>query len=311
MAHQAADHRQQRRVRLLPQSQRHLKVSLAGSLSGHVVGAVVDGDSHIMGRVVGGHVNAVQYAVQLIADGVHDGGHAVGIVIVVKLGGIGGADGGDRVGHQHGGLHEIHVAVHLQRAVVPPALVQTEKVGHGVGAVAALILDIMDGEHGFDTPHRVPAGGNVLEIDGHQRRLPVVAVNHIRHPVQTGQQIHHRLAEKGEAFAVVILAVQPAPAEIVLVIHEIPRHAPILHDEQAAVLVPPCHVHIDIAAVDHPLPPLVGDLIIQWQDHRHLIAVLGQRYRQTAGHVRKTARLAEGKRLTGGKQYFHKSSSSL
>ena len=169
----------------------------------------------------------------------------------------------------------------------------------------------MDGEHGFDTPHRVPTGGHILEIDGHQRRLPVVAVDHIRHPVQTGHQIHHRLAEKGKAFAVVVLAVQAAPAEIVLVVHEIPRHATVLHDEQSAVLVPPRHIHIDIAAVHHPLAPLLGDLIVQRQDHRHLIAVLGQGYRQTAGHVRKTARLAEGKRLTGGKQYFHKSSSSL
>ena len=229
----------------------------------------------------------------------------MGVVVVVELLGIGGADGGHRVGHQHGGLHQVHVAVHLQGAVIPPALVQAEQVGHGVGAIAALILDIMDGEHGFDTPHRVPAGGHILEIDGHQRRLPVVAVDHIRHPVQAGHQVHHRLAEKGKALAVVILAVQAAPAEIVLVVHEIPCYAPVLHDEQSAVLVPPRHVHIDIAAVHHPLTPLLGDLIIQRQDHRHLIAVLGQGYRQTAGHVRKTARLAEGKRLTGGKQYFH------
>ena len=200
----------------------------------------------------------------------------MGIVIVVKLRGIGGADGRHGVGHQHGGLHQVHIAVHSQGAVVPPALVQAEQIAHRIGAKTALILNIMDGKYGFDTPHRLPAGGDVPQIHRDQRRLPVIAVDHLRHPVQAGQQIHHRLAEKGKALAVIILAVQTAAAEIVLVIHEIPGNAPVFHDENAAILVPPCHIHIDIAAVDHPLTPLLGDAVIQRQDHRHLIAVLGQ-----------------------------------
>ena len=82
-----------------------------------------------------------------------------------------------------------------------------------------------------------PAGADILKIDGHQRRLPVVAVEDVGHPVQTGQQVDDRLAEKGEALAVVVLAVQRAAAEIVLVVHEVPCHAVLLQREQAAALL--------------------------------------------------------------------------
>ena len=223
----------------------------------------------------------------------------------MELGGIGGADGGNGIGHQHGALHQVHIAVHLQCAVIIPPSVKAEQLVHGVLAVAALILDVVDGEHRPDAAHRLPPGTHVLEIDGHQRRLPVVAVEDVGHPVQTGQQVDDRLAEEGEALAVVELAVQRTAAEIVLVVHEVPRHAVLLQREQAAVLVAPAQVHIDIAAERHLLPPLLADLAVQRQDHRHLVAVPGQCRGQTARHIGKPPGLAEGERLTGHIQDLH------
>ena len=229
----------------------------------------------------------------------------------MELGGVGGADGGDGVGHEHGALHQVHVAVHLQRAIVVPAAIQPEELVHRVAAEAALIFDVVDGEHGADAPHLRPAGGHVLEVDGHKGRLPVVAVEHVGHPVQAGHQVDDRLGEEGEALAVVKLAVQPGTGEVVLVVHEVPGHATALQREQAAVLMPPAQVHVDIAAERHLLPPLLADLAVQGQDHRHLVAAFGQRRGQAACHVRQAAGLAEGERLARYIQDTHDDAPSL
>ena len=258
-----------------------------------------------MGGVVARHVQPVHHAGELSVDHAHHTLHALGIGGVVKLGGVGGADGGNSVGHQHGALHQVHIAVHLEGAVVVPAAIQPEQLVHGVRAVASLILDVVDREHRADAAHRLPAGADILKIDGHQRRLPVVAVEDVGHPVQTGHQVDDRLAEKGEALAVVVLAVQRAAAEIVLVVHEVPCHAVLLQREQAAVLMAPAQVHVDVAAEGHLLPPLLADLAIQRQDHRHLVAVSGQCRGQAARHVRQSAGLAEGECLAGHIQDLH------
>ena len=258
-----------------------------------------------MGGIVARHVQTVDHTGKLPVDHAYHALHALGIGRVMELGGIGGADGGHSIGHQHGALHQVHVAVHLQRAVIIPPSVKTEQLIHGILTIAALIFDVVDGEHRADAAHCLPPGTHVLEVDGYQRRLPVVAVEDVGHPVQTGQQVDDRLAEKGEALAVVKLAVQRIAAEVVLVVHEIPRHAVLFQRKQAAVLVPPAQIHIDIAAERHLLPPLPADLAVQRQDHRHLIAVPGQCRRQAARHVGQSPGLAEGERLTGHIQDLH------
>jgi hypothetical protein len=56
---------------------------------------------------------------------------------------------------------------------------------------------------------------------------------------QFRKQVHHGAREKGEAFAVVEVAVDFAPAEVILVVDEIIRHAVVLQFKQAAVKVAP------------------------------------------------------------------------
>ena len=219
----------------------------------------------------------------------------------MELAGIGGTDGGDLIGGHQGGLHQIHIAVHGDGAVIEPIAVQAQQILHNMRPKTALILDIMDGEHGFDTAQLLLPAGRILQIHGDQRRLPVVAVDHLRHILQPGQQRHHRPAEKGEALAVVIFAVEASALEIALVIHEIPCHALILQGEQAAILVAPAQIHIDVAAKSHFFAPLVADLSVKGQDHRHLVAVFGQGRRQTARHVGKAPCFAKGRGLAGCK----------
>jgi len=287
------------------QPQRRLQGRFAHGLAAHVLRRIVRRQRRVGRRVVAHGVDAVDHAVHFPADGVHHALQPLGVPGIVELRGVGGADSGDGVGHEHGALHEIHVAVHAQGAVVIPAAIQPEQLIHAVRAVAPLVLDVVDGEHRADAPHLRPAGGHILQIDGHQRRLPVVAVEHVGHPVEAGQQVDDRVAEEGEALAVVKFAVQPSPAEVFLVVHEIPRHAQPLQREQAAVLVPPAQIHVDIPAERHLPPPLLPDPVIQRQDHRRLHAGACQRRGQAARHVCQTAGLAEGVRFAGHIQNSH------
>ena len=297
MPHQTGHHGDEGRVRLLRQTERCLQCRLARRLAVHAVGGVVLGQCRVVGGVVALRVDAVDNAVELPADGVHHALQPLGVCRVVELGGVGGADGGDGVRHEHGTLHQIHVAVHAEGTVVVPAAVKTEQLIHRVLAVASLIFDVVDGEYRADAPHLRPTGADVLEVDGHQCRLPVVAVENVGDPVQTGQQVDDRLAEEGEPLAVVELAVQPPAAEVFLVVHEVPRHAAILQREQPAILVPPAQIHVDIPAERHLLPPLLPDLVVQGQDDRRLHAVAGECRGQAAGHIRQTAGFTEGVRL--------------
>ena len=305
MAHQPRHHGDQRRVRLLGKSEGSLQGCLAHGLAGRVCRRVMRRKRRVGRRVVGDGVDAVDHAVHFPADGVHHALQPLGIGRVMELGGVGGTDGGDGVRHEHGTLHQVHVAVHAEGAVIVPATIQTEELVHAVAAVAALILNVVNGEHRADMAYLPPAGGRVLEIDGHQRRLPVVAVEDVRHPVQAGQQVDDRVAEKGEALAVVKLTVQAAAAEVFFVVHEVPGHAPVMEGEQAAVLMPPAQVHVDIPAEGHFLPPLGADLVVQGQDDGGLDTLRRQGGGEAAGHIGQAAGLAEGIGFAGHIQQLH------
>ena len=257
-----------------------------------MVGVEGPGQGAVVGGVIALNVQAVEHAGELIVDQVHHLLQAAGIGRVVELGGVGGADGGNGVGGEHSPLHQVHAPVHPQDAAVVPAPVQAEQVLHGLGAV-------VDGE-----PHRQVVSG-VPQVYRHQGRLPVVAVDHVGILRQVGQQGHRRLGEEGEALPVVHIAVQAPAAEIPLVVRKIPGDAPVFQGEQAAVFMPPAQVHIDIAAEVHLLPPALGDLAIQRQQHGGMVALRRHRRGQTAQHVRKAPGFAERGRLAGDIQNIH------
>ena len=299
VAHQAADDGHQRGVRLLGKAQLPLQLRLAHGLALHMVGVEGPGQGAVVGGVIALNVQTVEHAGELIVDQVHHLLQAAGIGRVMELGGVGGADGGNGVGGEHSPLHQVHAPVHPQDAAVVPAPVQAEQVLHGLGAVLALILHVVDGEH-----HRQVVSG-VPQVHRHQGRLPVVAVDHVGILRQVGQQGYRRLGEEGKALPVVHVAVQAPAAEIALVVRKIPGDAPVFQGEQPAVFVPPAQVHIDIAAEVHLLPPALGDLAIQRQQHGGMVALRRHRRGQTAQHVRKAPGFAERGRLAGDIQNIH------
>ena len=207
MGHQPADHCQNRRVRLLPQSHHPLKLRLVLCLSLKMLSCVIRRQILVFRRVIAFHINAVEHAGELISTPAHNALHSMGKKGVLQFLGIAGGHGGNRGGAEDGCLQQIHIAVHHNGAVVHPAMVQTKQVAHDFCAIPALILNVVNGHDRADGavacfPHAV-----VLQVDGDESGLPVVAVDHIRPEGHVGQHPHHGSGEETEPLPVVHIAV--------------------------------------------------------------------------------------------------------
>ena len=302
---QTADNGHDGHIGVLPQAHDLLQMGLIGVLAGQIVHGVVGGDPLVRGGVVQLHVDAVEHAGQLVLTAAHDALHPVGKVGQLQLVGVGGRDGVDGVGAQNGTLQQVHVAVHNDGAVVGPAVVQAEQVAQRLHAVAALILDVVDGQGGLDAAESVLPHTVVLQVDGHQGGLPVVAVDDLRPEFQMGQHSHDGPGEEAEALAVVHVAVQVRAVEVLLVVQEVPGHAVPLQGEQAAVAVPPGQIYVVIALKFQLAAEALPHALIQRQDHGHFRALFRQGLGQRAGHIRQTAGLAKRHCLAGRIQNLH------
>ncbi len=224
---------------------------------------------------------------------------------IAQLIGIGGAHRRHRVGDHDAAFQQVDVTVKGDGAVVEPAVMQPEDVLQRPAPVAPLILDVVHGEHGADAAVELVARGLVADVDGHQRALPVVAVHHVGLFRQGGQKLGHGTAEEGKALGIVIAAVEVGALEVVLVVDKVPRHTVALERKQPAVHRPPRHAHIHPALKVQRLAPAFSHRLIKRQDDAHVVAVGGQRGRQTSRHVGKSAGFAEGNGLGGHIQNVH------
>ena len=118
-------------------------------------------------------------------------------------------------------------------------VVDTEHILQDLAAVAALILDVVDREHGLDVFIERTGCEHQVVVYRNEGSLPVVAVDDIRLPVQIGQNLKHSLGVVREALCIVVLAVDLAAGEVILVIDKIISNAVCLVAEDAAVLVAP------------------------------------------------------------------------
>ena len=275
VADQAADDGDNGNVGIHIQVQLFLELFLVSGLPGKILGGVISVDPRILGGIVAVHIDAVEDAMELAGIELHNALHAVGIVGVAQLLGIGGAYGGNGVAGHQGALEEVHIAVHGDGTVGKPAGSQAEEVLQSFFAITALIFNIMDSENGLDSAHLAPADTLVLQINGDQSSLPVIAVDDLRHKSHGGQQGDDRAGEEAEALTVIIVAVQSVALEVVLVVHKVPDHTVTVQTEQAAVQAAPAQGHLDMADKGHLVLPLVGHTLVKGQDHSHFISRFG------------------------------------
>ena len=264
-----------------------------------MAGIIVGRDPLVRRRVVAGGVDAVEDAAELIVAAAEDGVQTVGEGGVLQFLRVGGGNGVHRIRAEDGSLQKVHVPVHKDGAVLRPAFVKTEEVPQRFPAIAALVLDIMDAEHRPDGAVAGVPDAVVLQVDGDQRRLPVVAVDDVRPELQVVQHFHHCPGEKAEALAVIGIAIEPRAAEVLLVIQEVPGDALPLQGEESAVAVPPAKVHIVITEIPELTAKALLHAPVEGQDHRGLRPLRRQGGWQGARHIREAPGLAEGDRLAG------------
>ena len=102
----------------------------------------------------------------------------------------------------NGAFHEVDTAVILHQVRVLPS--NGQRILQDLHAVFALILDVMDREHGFDAAVLLQMSVIQVQIYGHQRRLPIVGVDDVGDEVHMKQHLQNGAGEKRKPLAVIV-----------------------------------------------------------------------------------------------------------
>ena len=214
-------------------------------------------------------------------------------------------DSRDLVSARHPPFHEVHLSIELHvprmKHIIPvPALLRIRHVEN------PLMKEVMDAQDGRDSPVSLVFAEHALQAHRHQRRMPVVTVDHLRRPLHRRQRLQHRAAEEPVARRIVALAVQPPAIEERGRIHQASRHT---RNRAARIQVegdtlashpggdpPPQQLHRRLLGID---PGVLR------QHHPHVVPQRRQRLRQRPRHIRKTACHHERPHLSRAQQYLH------
>ncbi|CDN44903.1 hypothetical protein BN871_FY_00070 [Paenibacillus sp. P22] len=304
LLHQPGHDADDRNVR--PLGQAHLP--LQGELVGQLVrsGAAQLGvERLIRSRIEVGRVDAVDDARQIGRSPAQKAVQPFPVISGLDLLGITRAYGRKLVRVEKSALHAARRTVEFQAAFAENLRPHPDHIHHFLLAEYALIPQVMDREYGTDAAQNLILEVTALEQERHEPRLPIVAVQHIEAGVHPADRFEHGDAEEHEALRIVAVAVQSAPAEVMLVVDEIIDDSADLSPEKSAVLHPPSH--LDRERVDRleMLQMLPRDAFIFGQDYAGSHPVFQQSFGQCADHVGKAARLSQGHSLRCHEQYIH------
>ena len=302
---QAGDEADHKFAFILLQSEAFLQSTLVLFLFLYRVGCVIArGQKRIFRAVPLLDIDAVNDAAQLPGVVAQMRIQFLPIEIRLDLSGVGVADGGDHIRVGQAALHKVGIVVALlQHIDVEQVIGQSGPVLDGRNAVDALEAEIVDCEHCLRAAYR-GSGKQGLQINGHQGRLPVVAVDHIRDPVQIVQRCQRCLREEAVLGNIIHkIGVGIAGAEELLVVDEIVDDSvpDILHDsniEGAAVCK---EVHHECSTVDHLLLVLLGDALVARQNYLYIAVLLTECFGKREHNIAKSARFHKGIALRADK----------
>ena len=139
----------------------------------------------------------------------------------------------------------------------------------------------MDGHDRLDAPIELVRLEGIMQINGYQTCLPVVAVDDIGPERDDGQRRKRGSAEKRELLNILEdLSVRSITLEIELIVDEVEFDALIFHLEDADILLTPCELHIEMVHILHLGLILVLDTGILRDDDPYVELVLVQVLRQ-------------------------------
>ena len=225
--------------------------------------------------IVGLHVDTVEDADHTIALGVENRVQAVREPRVMDLHRVAWAYRIDDVDLHDRRLHHVQAAVIFQHRIL--VFRNTKHIPGNLHAVLPLILDVVDGEHRLDIVVFGDAAVEGVQINRHQRGVPIVGMDDVRVKVDVVEHLHRRLGEEGEALRVVVVAVQIVPLKVILVVQEVVDNPLMAGFENAAILVSPGKRNVKVAHKLHPLAELLRDVFIKRNDHPALVAGVAKR----------------------------------
>ena len=186
------------------------------------------------------------------------------------------------------------------------ALRNSHAVQHILGE-QTVIPHVVNREHDRNIFHQRVMAVRRPQQHGHQRRLPVMAMNHIRRPDML-RHLDRRAAELRVPLRVVRIisaaaAIQSVTIEILRVIHKVVAHAIQLRAIGYRRKAQPCPAHRNRQARHHHCSGLRP--AVPRQHHRHFMALHHQRLRQRLHDVRQAARLRKRQPLRCHEQNSH------
>ena len=301
-----ADHRPRRRI----EADFLLERRLARCLPREILRGVMLGDEGILLR-----------APTLVVDAVHDAGQVAlavaqepfqtgaDLVALHDLPRVRRRHRGQLFGEDEAGLHEIELAVELERVRVEEVRGQLQ-LAHRIAGEDALVRHVVDGEHAAGADGRRPACPAALDDQGHQRPLPVVGVDGVGDEVPLPRRFQRSGAEQGEPLVVVAVVLGPLAVELTAIVpgvlqEQIPQalRRGMHVDVRSGVQVGELHLDPPPGIPQAELWPI--DDAVAGDDDHHVVPAPGQRPRKRSDHVAQPARLHVGRRLGRDEEDLH------
>ena len=273
-------------------------------LSSSRVGTVAARDQTVDLGVPNRVVHAVEDPAELALVDVERMPEAHALIGVPHLPGMLGRDRRDEVRVDDPALHQVDgagVEVVAQPVVVVEAL-GTAQPGRPEHRLAAhpLVAEVVDGV--ADT--LVPQPDVLVDLEqqhGHQRRLPVVAMDHLRPLARLEDELERRLAEEREPLDIVRRAVEMAALEEAVGAVRLDEEALAPLDEaepdrtvnRSAV---PGHPQV-VVRRPKPVDVVVAHAVVPRQDDLHVVATQLELATQAEDHVRKPTSLRHQRTL--------------
>ncbi|OQB89622.1 MAG: hypothetical protein BWX86_02415 [Verrucomicrobia bacterium ADurb.Bin122] len=258
-------------------------------------------------------IEAVEHAAELAAVGVEGAAEPLMLVGVEEFPRVARRDGGDEIRVNDAALEQVE---HAGIARVLQAILGVEMRGavepggtQDVLAGEPLVGDVVQGE----ADARMAQAGLLVELvehHGHERGLPVVAVDHVGVFAGFQHELQRGFAEEGETLVVVVVPVVNAPVEEILLRVRLDEEAlPSMHEAEVhgamhGALVPrhPQILHRDLQTVDF----LVAHAVVLREDDLDRITADLELATQAENHIAQPAYLGDRCAFWGNHYNVHR-----
>lgn len=163
----------------------------------------------------------------------------------------------------------------------------------------------MYGHHRFYTPVKFIALKSFFQIDGHQTRLPVMAVNNIWPKADYRKHGKRSLGEKCKFLQVPgHPAVRPVSAEMLFIVYKIKLDTFIFRFQNSDILLSPVQIHIKARNKLQAVFEFLLHTGIFRNNDSDIKILFRKAFRQRTNHIRQAARFNKRNRLRCYKQYI-------